>query len=666
MSDIDALPPGCILIPAVMEGDAYRSALSAYAPGLKPIELDIVRSSLTTSHEVADKLVFWEGDYQRSTLLVHIIPSEGDYIVLDEEGQLLGSAVVDHVLGSDVTLSSNELLATTEGIWPEQRIPIATDYIESEFDCLNPSGVHGSNKATWSDLLLQSRCVILGPPGAGKTSLMRRLHSVLLEESTLDTRKPKPLYKSLRTWTGEQDIAKWLARDIYWHNEPRSGSSILRRGGVVVLLDGLDEVIDTDRSTVQAAIANLAESSPYLRIFVTCRDGAYDWRLFNFNHYAIRPFTWNEMTTWVSRYLGPEPEAVEFLSALRNNRELLSIAANPLALSVVAALYSRGWCTPTNFSKLLSTVVDIILAQWDGTRGVTRTLHPLSDPDNKRALLAELASRSFEMVSPSFAVKSLASVLKKLISVFKRSEKPDADLALRTLREHTGFIRYKGNDIWEFAEPAISDYFAARAFIESVGKEDRGITERLSESRWQKAWLVACGVTHDATGLMKAMISAKGLGEAAKTTLVLKGLGEAKMIEPSLYDECIRFVARNFENEMRSMEFDRVTSSRGGDDFRRIRVFNFSRKGVKISSDASTLRAAIFYLRKSDGVRQLVDTLGISQIEAVLAFLELLKSDGEYSERNLKSGLRCMVSRRLSPEPGIPTGADELSDESQE
>jgi hypothetical protein len=294
------------------------------------------------------------------------------------------------------------------------------------------------------------------------------------------------LYVSLRSWTPEDDLDVWLSRQVHWAGEPQSSRLILQGGAVVVLLDGLDEVLDTRRRTARESIARLADSCPLLRIFVTCRDGAYDWKLFNFTHYAIRPFTWNEQVTWISRRLGGGSQAVEFLSALRNNTDLLQIAANPLALSIAAALYSRRWCMPTNLSKVIAAIVDAILIQWDGTRGVCRTAHPLSDPDNKRALFAELAAQSLEMISRTSTAGSLISLLHRLISVFRPTESTDASHVLGMLREHTGFITSTQTDKWTSTHSAISDYFAATAFVESVAKTDSQLADRLAQDRWQR------------------------------------------------------------------------------------------------------------------------------------------------------------------------------------
>lgn len=291
-----------------------------------------------------------------------------------------------------------------------------------------------------------------------------------------------------------------------------------------------------------------------------------------------------------------------------------------------------------------------------GRGGVTRTKHPLADPDNKRALFAELAAKSLEMIAPSFAATSLISLLHRLISVFRPTDKTDTKFVLGMLREHTGFINCKDAETWQFAYSAIADYFAARAFVESVGKPNLRMSLRLREARWQRTWLVACGVTHDATELMKSMIRAEGLSNAAKTTLLVKGLGEAKMIEPALYQECIQLVVDCLEKEMRRMRLDRAESKRGEDGVKTVRVFRMTQEDPWDAAATGSLRAAIFYRRKSDSLRQLLDSLNASPVEAVRGFIELLKDDGEYSETSSISAVRCVVSKRLSRDAPANSG----------
>jgi hypothetical protein len=388
-----------------------------------------------------------------------------------------------------------------------------------------------------------------------------------------------------------------------------------------------------------------------LRIFLTCRNGAYDWNLYNFSHYSIRPFSWSEQATWVSRRLGNTAFAVEFLSALRTNPDLLAVASNPLALSITAALYSRGWCFPTNISRVIASVVDAILGQWDGNRGVQRTSHALSDPDNKRALFSELASTSLHSVSPTIP-EVMAFLLHKLIAVFRPQASTHPEFVLKLLREHTGFLQCNSIGVWGFSHPAISNYFAARAFVESVSTTAENLSTRLTERKWQQTWLVACGVTNDATDLISAMVRATGVPDPAKATLLVKALGEAKMVDPNLYEDCVTGIAKLLEAWMRDLRESETLESKLETSATHVRFFTVPKDADVHFSDGSSLRVAIFYRRKNESLKRLIEILRISRIGAVRTFVGLCDFEGEYSESQIESRLRCTVSNVISHRAG--------------
>ncbi|GAA1638735.1 NACHT domain-containing protein [Actinoplanes couchii] len=125
------------------------------------------------------------------------------------------------------------------------------------------------------------RLVVIGAPGAGKTSL-----AVLLVRELLAGRKPDepvPVLLSLSMWhPEEQSLQDWLIREITGaypplaseeHFGPGAVSRLLASGLVVPVLDGLDEVT---RDQIPLAVTRLnnylSESRP---IVVTCRAEEY-------------------------------------------------------------------------------------------------------------------------------------------------------------------------------------------------------------------------------------------------------------------------------------------------------------------------------------------------------------------------------------------------------
>ena len=82
------------------------------------------------------------------------------------------------------------------------------------------------------------------------------------------------------------------------------------------------------------------------------------------------------------------------------------------------------------------------------------------------------------------------------------------------------------------------------------------------------------------------------------------------MIEPTLYAECIRTVIKCLEDEMCDLEIDRFETEKAKDGFKTARAFKSARH-IRTWENASSLRTAIFYLWRNEGLHQLLEGLAL-------------------------------------------------------
>lgn len=88
---------------------------------------------------------------------------------------------------------------------------------------------------------------MLGAPGAGKSTTLRKLAVDLARRAMGDQEAPLSLFVSLGSWVWEEDLAGFLHAhlpEIGW-----AATALAEQGRLILLLDGLNKVPTNQRKT---------------------------------------------------------------------------------------------------------------------------------------------------------------------------------------------------------------------------------------------------------------------------------------------------------------------------------------------------------------------------------------------------------------------------------
>ncbi|HTV22523.1 MAG TPA: protein kinase [Polyangiaceae bacterium] len=116
--------------------------------------------------------------------------------------------------------------------------------------------------------------LIVGPAGSGKTTQLLLVARQLLEGGS----ESVPVVLTLSAWRGERrDLEEWLASELRSKYQVPNALSLswLRRGLILPLLDGLDEVLPRHRAGVVRAINRAIALGTLPGLLVTTRDEEY-------------------------------------------------------------------------------------------------------------------------------------------------------------------------------------------------------------------------------------------------------------------------------------------------------------------------------------------------------------------------------------------------------
>ncbi|WP_369232568.1 NACHT domain-containing NTPase [Streptomyces sp. R21] len=471
------------------------------------------------------------------------------------------------------------------------------------------------------------RTVVLGVPGAGKTMLLRhtalawarqRYRPDLLPERTwydprrrhrvdLGTPTDIPVLLSLRSVDlADGDLVHHIVGHFAEHGFPKADKWVARaldEGRLALYFDGLDEVPTGQRPQVAAAIRTFMTVYGQCRAVVTCRVAVYRGE---FNEETDRTLRVEELDDrLVGRFLGAwpwpptlEPDTVDqLLGALRDTPQLMTLARNPLLLTMIAYLYSyeyagTGQVLPHNRADFYEQVIVSLL------RDRQRDAHFVQPV--KRAALQRLALAAQDV--PPDAYDRLAMPYDKVLPVLRetleRYGRPvdGAEDMLGEIVDRSGLLLSVDNgERFQFAHLTLQEYLAATALAgEAAALRER---YRRDPEVWRETVRLWCGVvSRDCSHVVREILAADPL-------LAFQCLADAQVVDEALADEIVTMFLERLGNgaaPAEGSERDAVVAAFGlvaaDRRPRGVAVFELLRATAEHSDDAGRARAALHAL----------------------------------------------------------------------
>ncbi len=180
--------------------------------------------------------------------------------------------------------------------------------------------------------------LVLGEPGAGKTTTVLELARDLIARARASAHEPAPVVLALSTWRGQhKDLMDWLVAELglRYQVPKRVARTWLEEGRLVLILDGLDEVVAERRAACVDAINAFEQEHHPRGLAVTCRVAEYNaltTKLRLRSAICLQPLT----PTQIDRYFQAAGASLDPLRrALQDDVGLRELARSPLMLSVM-------------------------------------------------------------------------------------------------------------------------------------------------------------------------------------------------------------------------------------------------------------------------------------------------------------------------------------------
>jgi hypothetical protein len=351
---------------------------------------------------------------------------------------------------------------------------------------------------------LATRCVLLGDPGAGKSTLAKYLALTLAESRTDGAFAAlagwQPLLIELRDYALHCDQHETFLKYLdYQHGTDQLGmpqdflTRYLQDGGqVLVIFDGLDEVLEPRlRQTVARRVAGFAARYPNARVIVTSRVIGYRARILEdagFTHYTMQDLDEDKvdrfLRSWYRLALHDRPTVAEHRRrrldrAIRESAPIRELAGNPLLLTILAII-GKHQELPRERWKVYEHAARVLVQHWDINKHLDdeRISADTLREDDKFELLRRLAIRMQEgtlgYAGNSLPERTLLQDVESYLATrFQYPPAKAAEIAtaiVDQLRERNFIFARYGSGIYGFIHRALLEFFAASDIVHRFEK----------------------------------------------------------------------------------------------------------------------------------------------------------------------------------------------------
>lgn len=403
----------------------------------------------------------------------------------------------------------------------------------TEFDRVGLGAIEQKQIPGMQAVETYSKLRVLGKPGVGKTTFLQHL-AIQCNRGAFAANQV-PVFIVMREFVEEWRSSGTLSLFNYIRSrfltsgvsDSSALETLLQSGRVLLLMDGIDELLSQDIPPVLREIRQFSDQYHRNRFVTSCRTAAQKLQLRGFTDVEIAPFTQAQITTFAQKWFvafskTTEPgqnQSVPFMQKLDlpENWQFRQLVVTPLFLHLACWVFHGQDTFPTKRTEFYKQGLDLLLGKWDEARGVERddVYRGFLLPQKLR-LLSQLAAVTFEQGQYFFEQR----IIEQYIGDYLRNL-PDASLEpeevqleseamLKAIEAQHGLLIERARGIFSFSYLAFQEYFTARKIVAShnlraLEQALGGLVSHITDPHWREVFLLTAAMLRSADSLVQLM-----------------------------------------------------------------------------------------------------------------------------------------------------------------
>ena len=367
--------------------------------------------------------------------------------------------------------------------------------------------------------------MVLGSLGVGKSTFLRKVG--------FEASKGKdggfeheciPVFLELKSLTTDSiDVKALITQEfkICGYPDPkRNAIAALESGKLLILIDGLDEVLTIDIDNTVCEIWNFINQYRQNRFILSCRQVVNIGGFTQFTNVKVADFDDLQAQAYIRNWFASTPNPHQLDEGMRTaeqcwkalnveeHQAIKKLTQNPLLLAMLCMVYDDRQNFPRNRTDFYERAFNIFLKKWT----IENFVRPDSlvsqylDISTVKKIPSEIAARNFKADRFLFSRDELVNQIQEFCQ--ENANTPltfDASKILDTILIDQGLFVERLKDSYSFPHLTFQEYLTASHFIGDAGSIQVLVTEYLHDKRWRGIFLFAAELMPEADSLLLEM-----------------------------------------------------------------------------------------------------------------------------------------------------------------